>query len=130
MKKDYQEKYCQLSYYRNNKAYFLTILVWILLQIFFSLLQTLVLFPNLRWFMVIARICGILINLNACLIILLVFRRLNTFLRSSYIGRRFLVLDEFLEFHKFLGFYLLFLGIFHTIGHMINLCKLNVKGYS
>ena len=126
-KKDLQEKkkkFTQLSYYRNNMAYFLTVIVWMLLQIFFSLLQTLVLYPNLRWFLVIARICGILINFNMCIIILLVLRRLNTWLRNSYIGRKFLVLDESLSFHKFLGYYLLFLGFVHTIGHMINLCKL------
>lgn len=129
-RKDLHEKkakYSQLSYYRNNMAYFLTILAWVLLQVLLSLIQVLVVYPNLRWSLVIARICGILINLNACIIILLVLRRLNTWLRNSYIGRNFLVLDESLNFHKFLGFYLLFLGFVHTIGHMINLCKITFK---
>ncbi len=117
------KKYRAISFYRNNIAYFATILIWILLQIFFILLQLLVLHPRKNAFLSISRAAGILINFNACLIYLLVLRRLATFLRNSVIGRKFLVLDESLAFHKFLGFWIFFLAFIHTLFHCVNLCK-------
>ncbi len=117
------KKYRTLSFYRNNTAYFVTILIWILLQVFFVLLQLLVLHPKINIWLIFSRLTGILLNFNCCLIYLLVLRRLSTYLRNSVIGRRFLVLDESLAFHKFLGFWIAFLAFIHTLFHCINLCK-------
>ena len=121
-----KNKYTRFSFYRNNHAYFLTILFYVLIQVFFVLLQLLVLHPKVNVFVKFARAGGILLNFNSCLIILLVLRRTNTLLRNSIIGRHYPVLDEFLKFHKIIGFWILFLSIMHTVAHAINLCNLKV----
>ena len=121
-----KNKYTRFSFYRNNHAYFLTILFYVLIQVFFVLLQLLVLHPNVNVYVKFARAGGILLNFNSCLIILLVLRRTNTLLRNSIIGRHYPVLDEFLKFHKIIGFWILFLSIMHTVAHAINLCKFRV----
>ena len=118
-----KKKYSQLSFYRNNLSYFITILLYILIQVFFVLLQLLVLYPNLNVWLNFARAAGILLNFNTVIVVLLVLRRLNTFMRNSTIGRKYLVLDESLSFHKFIGFFILFLGWFHAFFHFINLCN-------
>ena len=117
------KKYRQVSFYRNNISYFLTIALWIVLQIFFVLLQLLVLHPNINIWLVFARASGILLDFNNSLIILLVLRRLSTTLRNTYIGLKFLVLDESLNFHKFLGFWIFSMAFIHTLFHCINLCN-------
>lgn len=124
-----KKKYSQLSFYRNNLSYFITILLYILIQVFFVLLQLLVLYPNLNVWLNFARAAGILLNFNTVIVVLLVLRRLNTFMRNSTIGRKYLVLDESLSFHKFIGFFILFLGWFHAFFHFINLWYLSDNYY-
>ena len=119
-----KRQYTRFSFYRNNISYFITIGIYILLSIFFVLLQLLVLYPKLNVWLCFARGCGILLDFNSVLIILLVLRNCNTWLRNSVIGRNYLVLDESLNFHKTIGFIILFLGFVHTMAHAVNLCKL------
>jgi hypothetical protein len=117
-----KRKFLRASFYQNNISFFFTILLYFLVQIGLLALQ-LSLYKNANAYIQIARACGILLNFNSCLIILLVMRRLTTWLRSSAIGRRFLAIDEFLNFHKFIGFYLSLLSIIHSVAHFFNLCK-------
>lgn len=122
-----KRQYTRFSFYRNNISYFITIGIYLLLSIFFVLLQLLVLYPNLNVWLCFARACGILLDFNSVLIILLVLRHCNTWLRNSVIGRNYLVLDESLNFHKIIGFIILILGFVHTIAHAINLCELILR---
>lgn len=115
-----------LSFLKNNSSYFSTIFFIIVIHIFLSILQYF-LYSKSNIFIIIARISGILIDFNSCLIIILVLRRFTTFLRNSKIGRKFIEFDEFINMHKFLGSFILFLGIIHALFHCINLCKLNIE---
>ena len=119
-----KRKFLRASFYQNNFSFFFTILIYFLVQIGLLSLQ-ISLYINANVYIKIARICGILLNFNSCLIILLVMRRLTTWLRSAIIGGRFLAIDEFLNFHKFIGFYLSLLSIIHSVAHFFNLCNLN-----
>ena len=116
-------RFTSVSFYKNNSSFFISILAYILLSIFFVLIQLLVLFPNVYWYVAMARACGILINFNSCLIILLVLRRLSTWVRNTVLGPKFAVLDDFLIFHKFIGILILILSFIHTLGQCINMCK-------
>jgi hypothetical protein len=119
-----QSKYLSSNFYKNNVSFLLSIVIYILLSIFFVLIQLLALFPKVPWYLAIARAAGILIDFNSCLIILLVLRRLHTWLRNTVFGNKFSVIDDFSIFHKVIGIWLFILIIVHTIGQIINYCKL------
>ena len=117
-----------LSYYKNNSSYFLTLSVLILLNIIFCIVQY---FLNIdeNDYVKIAKLAGILIDFNTCIIIITVLRRFTTFLRNSYYGRKFIAFDEFINIHKFIGSFLLFLGLIHALFHCINFCKFKFYSY-
>jgi hypothetical protein len=112
----------QKFFNRNNLSKILTIIVYILIQLFFVLLKLLIFYPEVNPYLKVARAAGILISFNSCLIILLVLRRAITWIRNTKIGHYYPVLDEFREFHKFIGMWLVVLALIHTIGHALNLC--------
>ena len=116
-----KSKYTRLSFYRNNLSFFVLILVYIIVNASLVGIQ-LHLYKDFNSALKTARVGGILLNFNCSLIILLVLRRLLTWLRNSVIGTSFLPLDDFIKFHKFIGMFIFVLTILHTIGHLINLC--------
>ena len=118
-----KSKYKRLSYYRNNMSFFIVILVYILISSALVAIQ-LYLYKDANPGLKAARVGGILLNFNCSLIILLVLRRLLTWIRNSAIGTNFLPLDDFIKFHKFIGIFLFVLTVEHTVGHMFNLCKI------
>jgi hypothetical protein len=115
-------KYTKLNYYKNNLSFFLTIFVYLLIQVMLVLIQMHI-YWNVNLPLKFARAGGILLNFNSGLIIVLVLRRLVTWVRNSFIGRNYLPVDDFIRFHKFLGIIILLLSIEHTLGHCVNLCK-------
>jgi hypothetical protein len=117
-----KSKYCRISYYRNNLSFFLTFLAYLLIQLTLGLLQA-YFYSEMNWAVRIARVGGILIDFNSGLVILLVLRRLTTWIRNSVIGRNYLPIDDSIRFHKFVGLFIFVLSIVHTVAHCINLCK-------
>lgn len=105
---------------KNNLSRFLIVLSYLIIQIILCIIQY-ELYISSNVAVKVARLCGILLNLNSCVIILLAMRRLITWVRNSFCGK-FLPVDDFIQFHKFLGFYLLILSIIHTSAHCVNLC--------
>ena len=114
-------KYTRLSFYRNNLSFFSIIIVYIIISIILIFVQ-LSYYSEYNSAVKVARTAGILLNFNCSLIILLVLRGLLTWLRNSFIGTNFLPLDDFIKFHKLIGFFLILITVVHTIGHSINLC--------
>lgn len=123
LKRIKKSKYFTLSYYRNNISFFLTILIYFIVQIVLAIIQYF-LYIESNVAVRFARIGGILLNFNSSLIVLLVLRRLVTWLRNSLLGRNFLPVDNFIKFHKFIGIFIVLFSILHTVSHCINLCKL------
>ena len=121
-----KSKYLRASYYRNNLSFFLTFLVYSLIQIGLGLLQYF-LYIDSNIAVRIARVGGILLNFNSGLVILLVLRRLTTWIRNSAIGRNYLPIDDSIKFHKFVGLFIFFLSLMHTAAHCVNLCKKTFK---
>ena len=121
IKKLKNSKYMTITYYRNNLSVYVTIAIFFLIQILLIIIQ-LEVHSHVNSVTKMARAAGILLAFNSGLIVILVLRRLVTWLRNSVIGR-FLPVDHFIKFHKFIGIFILICSIIHTIGHMINLCK-------
>lgn len=122
-----QSQFLSLTYYKNNLSIFVFILIYILLSILFLLIQLLVLYPSAQWYVKMARAGGMLLNFNSCIVILLVLRRLNTWARNTVLGAKFSVLDEFIQFHKYIGSFIFILSIIHTVGQCINAYYLSVE---
>lgn len=119
-------KFLRISFYKNNIPFFTTISVYVIIQIGLIILQ-LYLYSNVNNFVKAARVGGILLQFNSCLVILIIMRRFTTWLFNSRIGRKVLAFEQFIEFHKFIGFFILILSLEHTISHCLNLCMLKSK---
>ena len=116
-------KYLNSVFYRNNLAYFSFIVFYIILQILLIVIQILY-YLNSNKAILLARTCGILISFNMAFVLILISRRLSTWLRSTKFGQKCLPLDEFIQFHKLIGVFILILSIAHSAGHFINLCNI------
>lgn len=116
-----KSKFCRISYYQDNLFFFLTVILYLLIQIGLALLQFF-LYIESNWAIRIARVSAILIYFNTDLVILLALRRFNTWIRNSIIGRYYLPIDKTIKYHKFCGFIILVLIMVHMIAHCINLC--------
>ena len=117
-----QSRFISFTYFKNNKSFWILIIIYILLSILFILIQLLVLYPNAEWYVKLARAPGILINYNSCLVILLVLRRLTSWARNTVFGAKVNALDDFIIFHKVIGVWIGILSIVHTIGQVFNMC--------
>jgi len=104
-----------------NQSKLILILLYIFFLIICAVYQFFQYYKETSYAELIARICGIIINYNSAIIILLVLRRLKTGLRSSIIGRKFIDVDDFLKFHKYIGIIIGVFTIFHVAGHSFNL---------
>ena len=120
IKKKYKASH--FSFYKNNFSFVASIVLFFLAQTSLVIYQ----YHNYSTqneLIIIARCCGILINFNSCLIILLVLKKSLTLIRNSRFCRHLLPIDDFLSFHKWLGFNLFVLSIVHTLAHSLNLCE-------
>jgi len=116
-------QFLSLTFYKNNVDFFVLILIYILLSVLFVLIQLLVLYPTAAWYVKMARAAGILLNFNSCLVVLLVLRRLTSWIRNTVMGAYFSVLDEFIMFHKVLGVWIFILALVHSMGQGFNACE-------
>jgi len=70
-------------------------------------------------FVIAARFCGLPLNFNCILILILMLRKTLTFLRATYISQ-FLPLDHNILFHKNVGVVIGVLSGIHTGAHIGN----------
>lgn len=120
IKRKFSNKYFSLSYYKNNPIFTIFAIGYLLLSLLFVLIQLLVLYPYAEWYVKMARFCGILLNFNSCLVIMLVLRRVSTWLKHFLNGPKFAFLDDSIEFHKILGILIFVFSFIHTLGQCIN----------
>ncbi|CAF1434112.1 unnamed protein product [Adineta steineri] len=69
---------------------------------------------------IFARVCGMLLNLNCSLILILTLKQTILIIRSKRFLRYWIPVDIHIDFHKFIGRFISILAIIHTIAHMIN----------
>lgn len=117
-------KYLNFNFYKQNPTYAVVFSLYIILSIFFVILQLTVLHPNIPWYVAFARGAAILIYFNTNLIILVVLRSIITWIRNLLINVKLSVIDDFIQFHKFMGIWICILSFIHTLGQCINLCRL------
>ena len=116
-----------ISCFRNNFSFVVAIFIYWLVQIWLVVFQYINYIDETSKLIKLARCCGILLNFNSSLIILLVLRKLTTLLRNNYSTRLLLPLDDFIDYHKSIGIILMLLSLIHTLAHCLNLCKNKLK---
>ncbi|XP_035699930.1 NADPH oxidase 5-like [Branchiostoma floridae] len=77
--------------------------------------------PNVA--MIVAKGCGQCLNLNSMFALLLMLRKMLSYMRSTPVGR-YLPLDQHIAFHKVIGVMILVFSLLHTIAHVYNFVKL------
>ena len=70
----------------------------------------------------IARGCGQCLNFNPTFVIILMFRRVLSFVRSTRLSFLF-PLDQSIKFHKLVGWTIFFFASIHIIAHIVNFGK-------
>ena len=72
-----------------------------------------------HWLEVIARICGMQLNFNCMLMIVLMLRHTARIIRTSPILRTFIPVDDTISIHKMVGRWIVVLVVIHALFHMI-----------
>lgn len=117
-------KYCDLQFYKSHLSLCIFILLYVLIQIALIIQRTFR-YLNTNPALIVARVGGVLIDFNIVVMVLLVLRKCLTWLRSIKIFRIILPFDHFLEMHKIIGIFIIVASLMHTIGHLVNMCKLH-----
>ena len=73
-------------------------------------------------FIIVARVCGLPLNFNCMLLVLLILRKSITYLRMTFMYK-VLPLDHNILFHKQVGLVIGLLSAVHTVAHVGNGCK-------
>ncbi|CAF4221190.1 unnamed protein product, partial [Adineta steineri] len=111
-----------VNYLRNNLERIICIILYILINLGLSLYvivyRSTVTKSNVL--IVFARIGEILLNFNCTLVIILMLKYTILMLRMNKDLRKWIPLDDHIDFHKFVGRFITVLAIFHTISHMAN----------
>ena len=70
----------------------------------------------------IARGCGACLNFSPAVVIILMYRQIITFLRSTKLSFLF-PLDKYIKLHKIVGYTIIFFSIIHVLAHLANFSK-------
>ena len=73
--------------------------------------------------MSIARGGGACLNFTPVVVIMLMYRQIITFLRSTRFSFLF-PLDKYIKLHKIVGYTILFFSVIHALAHLANFSKL------
>ena len=112
------KKYFSKSFLLNNLSMVILVLIYVSVSV--------VLFFAGSWghraangYVIAARGCGMCLNFNCCLVLLLMMRLTLTFLRTTRLAH-VLPLDENIQLHKWVGVVIAVFSIGHTAAHVGN----------
>ena len=120
-------KYIQRNYIRNNLPTFVFVIVFLLLNLICFIINA-YRYRDYNGYIIVARGCGMVLNLDCALIICFVLRRSLTFIRNTPVGK-YLPIDESITIHKFIGYTIFFWSILHTVMHLANIGEL-IQGHA
>ena len=115
-------KFCNPRFCRSNLSLCIFLLLYFIIQIGL-VIDRIFKYNKEHASVIVARSGGILLSFNMSLIILLIAKRCFTWLSNIVIFRAILPIDDFQKIHKFIGIYVVFLSLMHTIAHCVNQCK-------
>lgn len=110
------------KYIRNNLRSVIYVMLFVLINIGLFVVGV-VLYHDKGPLIAIARGCGQCLNFNPVLVIILMFRRCLTWIRSTRLAG-LLPLDQHIELHKLTGYTITLFSFIHFFAHLINLSEL------
>ncbi|CAM4795418.1 unnamed protein product [Rotaria magnacalcarata] len=118
------------SYISENTSRLIMLILYILINL--SLMIYVIVYKarksGYNRLVLLARICGMLLNFNCSFIIALMLRQTIVFIRSHRLLRKLIPVDDHIDFHRVVGRFIGILSILHTIAHIANFA--NEKKYS
>ncbi|XP_066525524.1 NADPH oxidase 5 [Hoplias malabaricus] len=115
-------RYLTRAYWHNNSRKLLFLCLYSLLNVFLFIIYMLQHAPGGLWLM-LAKGCGICLDLNCTFIMVLMLRRCLTWLRATWVVR-VLPLDQNILLHQIVGYAVLVFSVGHTLAHVINFVRL------
>ena len=108
----------------NNKRLVRFYILYILINI--GLFLTSIRYIDTNAAVVIARACGMSLNFNCALVLVLMLRHTLTWIRGTRFGK-YLPIDDHVPLHRMVGYVIVVLSVVHAIAHFINLGKYSIK---
>ncbi|XP_041356089.1 NADPH oxidase 5-like isoform X2 [Gigantopelta aegis] len=112
------KKYLSKSFLLNNLSMVVVVLVYVSVNIALFVVGSWI-YRTHNWYLVTARGCGMCLNFNCCLVLLLMMRLTLTFLRTTFLAH-VLPLDENIQLHKWVGVAILLFAAGHSLAHIGN----------
>ncbi|MCI4382014.1 hypothetical protein PGIGA_G00258690 [Pangasianodon gigas] len=122
-KKRKTPRYLTRAYWHNNSRKLFFLCLYAFLNILLFIIAMLQHAAGGPWYM-LAKGCGICLNLNCTFIMLLMLRRCLTWLRATWVVK-VLPLDQNILLHQIVGYAILIFTLVHTMAHVMNFVSLS-----
>ncbi len=111
-----------IDYLRNNLARIIFLILYILINLGLSLYVVIYrsTVAKANALVIFARIGGMLLNFNCTLVIVLMLKHTILLIRLNKHLRKWIPVDDHIDFHKIVGRFITVLVIIHTVAHMAN----------
>ncbi|XP_062849334.1 NADPH oxidase 5 [Trichomycterus rosablanca] len=128
-KKRKTPRYLTRVYWHNNSRKMFFLCLYSFLNILLFIIAMMQHAAGGPWFM-LAKGCGICLNLNCTFVMVLMLRRCLTWLRATWVVK-ILPLDQNILLHQIVGYAILIFSVVHTMAHVINFVQLSYteRGY-
>lgn len=124
-----QYRLFRASYIRNAASFLIFTALFVLVNVAMFVVRVMK-YSNKHWLEQIARGTGFCLNFDCALVLVLVLRRMLTWLRSNRIGQ-LLPLEHHIYLHKMVGWTVYVFSIVHTLCHMANFVMMSgISGVS
>uniref|UniRef100_A0A8B9HW91 NADPH oxidase, EF-hand calcium binding domain 5 n=1 Tax=Astyanax mexicanus TaxID=7994 RepID=A0A8B9HW91_ASTMX len=111
-------RYLTRTYWHNNSRKLLFLCLYSVLNLLLFIMNMMQYAYGGPWLM-LAKGCGICLNLNCTFIMVLMLRRCLTWLRATWIVR-ILPLDQNILLHQMVGYAIVIFTVAHTMAHVMN----------
>uniref|UniRef100_A0A8B9HN90 NADPH oxidase, EF-hand calcium binding domain 5 n=1 Tax=Astyanax mexicanus TaxID=7994 RepID=A0A8B9HN90_ASTMX len=115
-------RYLTRTYWHNNSRKLLFLCLYSVLNLLLFIMNMMQYAYGGPWLM-LAKGCGICLNLNCTFIMVLMLRRCLTWLRATWIVR-ILPLDQNILLHQMVGYAIVIFTVAHTMAHVMNFITL------
>uniref|UniRef100_A0A3B4BQ74 NADPH oxidase, EF-hand calcium binding domain 5 n=1 Tax=Pygocentrus nattereri TaxID=42514 RepID=A0A3B4BQ74_PYGNA len=115
-------RYLTRAYWHNNSRKLLFLCLYSFLNVLLFIVYMLQHAAGGLWLM-LAKGCGICLDLNCTFIVVLMLRRCLTWLRATWVVR-VLPLDQNILLHQIVGYAILVFSVAHTMAHIMNFIHL------
>ena len=126
---EHQKKRLTIDHLKNNLPRIIMLMLYLLTSLALTLYVVLYRVVTVKFGVleVIARASGMLMNFNCACVIVLMLKQTILIIRTVKWLRKWIPVDDHIDFHRFVGRVIAVLTLIHTIAHMSNFITMNGK---